>query len=179
MADLGGAGLSPLGEAVGIHAGGVLGPLARAQYAALARLRWRMFQNSLRSSKGALELGARAVSYVVFGLGGLAMGAGAGAATYALASGNQWRLLPVLFWVLAFLWQMIPIMLASFQEQFDLGILLRFPVRFGSYLLLYLVFGLVDISTSCWSEPFSPGSSAGWRSAERARFWARFSWLRC
>jgi ABC-2 type transport system permease protein len=147
MADLGGAGLSPLGEAVGIHAGGVLGPLARAQYAALARLRWRMFQNSLRSSKGALELGARAVSYVVFGLGGLAMGAGAGAATYALASGNQWRLLPVLFWVLAFLWQMIPIMLASFQEQFDLGILLRFPVRFGSYLLLYLVFGLVDIST--------------------------------
>ena len=30
MADLGGAGLSPLGEAAGIHAGGVLGSLARA-----------------------------------------------------------------------------------------------------------------------------------------------------
>ena len=147
MADLGGAGLSPLGEAAGIHAGGVLGSLARAQYAALARLRWRMFQNSLRSSKGALELGARAVSYVIYGIGGLGIGAGAGAATYALASGNQWRFLPILFWVVAFLWQMIPIMLASFQEQFDLGILLRFPVRFGSYLLLYLVFGLVDIST--------------------------------
>jgi ABC-2 type transport system permease protein len=52
-----------------------------------------------------------------------------------------------LFWVLAFLWQAIPIMLASFQEQFDLGILLRFPVRFGSYYLLYLVFGLLDVST--------------------------------
>jgi len=38
-------------------------------------------------------------------------------------------------------------MLASFQEQFDLGILLRFPVRFGSYFLLYVVFGLLDIST--------------------------------
>ena len=56
-------------------------------------------------------------------------------------------LFPVLFWVLAFLWQAIPVMLASFQEQFDLGILLRFPLRFGSYVLLYLVFGLVDIST--------------------------------
>jgi ABC-2 type transport system permease protein len=42
---------------------------------------------------------------------------------------------------------MIPILLASFQEQFDLGIILRFPVRFGSYYLLYLVFGLLDIST--------------------------------
>jgi ABC-2 type transport system permease protein len=149
MADLGGADLSPLGEAAGIHAGGVLGSLARAQYGALARLRWRMFQNSLRSSKGALELGARTVSYVIYALLGLAIGTGAGFAAYALASGdqNRWRFLPILFWVLGFLWQMIPIMLASFQEQFDLGILLRFPVRFGSYLLLYLVFGLVDIST--------------------------------
>ena len=42
---------------------------------------------------------------------------------------------------------MVPIMLASFQEQFDLGILLRFPVRFGSYYLLYVVFGLADVST--------------------------------
>jgi ABC-2 type transport system permease protein len=62
-------------------------------------------------------------------------------------SQNEWRFLPIVFWVLAFLWQMIPVMLASFQEQFDLGIILRFPVRFGSYFLLYLVFGLLDIST--------------------------------
>jgi ABC-2 type transport system permease protein len=42
---------------------------------------------------------------------------------------------------------MVPIMLASFQEQFDMSILLRFPVRFGSYYLLYVVFGLADVST--------------------------------
>ena len=41
------------------------------------------------------------------------------------------------------MWQMLPILLASFQEQFDLGILLRFPVGFGSYMLLYVIFGLV------------------------------------
>ena len=33
------------------------------------------------------------------------------------------------------------------QEQFDLGILLRFPVSFSTYYLLYVVFGLADIST--------------------------------
>ncbi len=38
-------------------------------------------------------------------------------------------------------------MMASLQEQFDLGILLRFPVSFRSYLLLYVFFGLGDIST--------------------------------
>ncbi|MGO9339700.1 MAG: hypothetical protein ACLPY1_19545 [Terracidiphilus sp.] len=147
MADLGAADLNGLGGAAAIHAGGMLGPLARAQYGALARLRWRMFSNGMRSSKGMLELGARTFSYIVYALMGLALGVGAGTASYFLVAGGQWRFLPVLFWVLAFLWQAIPVMLASFQEQFDMGILLRFPVRFGSYVLLFLVFGLVDIST--------------------------------
>jgi ABC-2 type transport system permease protein len=147
MADLGDAGGNGLGNRAAIDPGGVLGPLARAQYGALARLRWRMFSNSLRSTKGALELGARTFSYLVYGSMGLALGAGAGVVTYFLVVEDRWRFLPIVFWVLAFLWQMIPVMLASFQEQFDLGIILRFPVRFGSYFLLYLVFGLLDIST--------------------------------
>lgn len=147
MADLGGADLNGLSGAAAMHAGGMLGPLARAQYGALARLRWRMFSNGMRSNKGALELGARTFSYAVYAIMGLGLGSGAGVATYFLVAGGQWRYLTVLFWVLAFLWQVIPVMLASFQEQFDLGILLRFPVRFGSYVLLYLVFGLLDIST--------------------------------
>jgi ABC-2 type transport system permease protein len=147
MADLGDAGGNLLGNRAAIDHGGLVGPLARAQYGALVRLRWRMFVNSLRSTKGALELGARTFSYLVYGSMGLALGAGAGGVTYLLVVKDQWRFLPIVFWVLAFLWQMIPVMLASFQEQFDLGILLRFPVRFGSYFLLYLVFGLLDIST--------------------------------
>jgi len=147
MADLGGAGLSEAGGAAAMHAGGTLGPLARAQYGALARLRWRMFSNGMRSNKGMLELGARTFSYLVYAIIGLGLGAGSGITTYFLVAGGHWNFLPVLFWVLAFLWQVIPVMLASFQEQFDLGILLRFPVRFGSYVLLYLVFGLLDIST--------------------------------
>ncbi|HXR39109.1 MAG TPA: hypothetical protein VN776_08450, partial [Terracidiphilus sp.] len=149
-ADLGEAGLNGaggLGAPPASLAGGIMGTLARAQYGALARLRWRMFLNGLRSNKGALELGARTFSLLVYGLMGLGLGTGMGIATFFLVSRGEWRLLPILFWVLVFLWQAIPVMLASFQEQFDLGILLRFPVRFGSYMLLYLVFGLLDIST--------------------------------
>ena len=74
------------------------------------------------------------------------IGTGAGIGSYFLTL-NAVYLLPILFWVLMFLWVMVTILLASFQEQFDLSILLRFPLRFGSYFLLYIVFGLADPAT--------------------------------
>jgi ABC-2 type transport system permease protein len=147
MADLSGAG-GGLGEPARFApTGGFLGSLAQAQYGALAKLRWRMFANGLRSNKGAFELGARTFGWVIYAFLGVVLGSGAGVSAYLLVSNGKFEYLPILFWVLAFLWQMIPVMLASFQEQFDLGILLRFPVRFSSYVLLYLVFGLLDVST--------------------------------
>ena len=127
--------------------GGLLSPLARAQYAALARLRWRVFVNGLRSKLGAFELGARVVAYVMYGILGLSLGAGAGAIAYSLADSQNWQYSPIVFWVVCLIWQVVPIMLASFQEQFDLSSLLRFPVAFRSFFLLYVVFGLSDLST--------------------------------
>jgi ABC-2 type transport system permease protein len=127
--------------------GGPLGALARAQYAALAGLRWRLWINGLRSNQGAIELGARTISFVFYALVGLVLGAGMGAGAYALASNGMWTFLPILFWVLFVLWQVFPVMLASFQEQFDLAALLRFPVSFATFFLLYVVFGLADTST--------------------------------
>ena len=127
--------------------GGLLSPLARSQYAALARLRWCVFVNGLRSKLGAFELGARAVAYVLYGVMGLGLGAGAGAIAYSLASSQNWQYSPIVFWVVCLIWQVVPIMLASFQEQFDLSSLLRFPVGFRSFFLLYVVFGLSDVST--------------------------------
>lgn len=126
--------------------GGIFGAQAQAQYAAMGRLRWDMFRNSLRSRKGALELGARTVALTIYGIMGVALGTGVGIGSYFLTL-NAIYLLPILFWVLMFIWVMMTILLASFQEQFDLGILLRFPVRFGSYYLLYIVFGLADPAT--------------------------------
>jgi hypothetical protein len=45
--------------------GGIFGAQASAQYAAMAALRWNMLRNSLRSRKGALELGARTVGLLI------------------------------------------------------------------------------------------------------------------
>jgi ABC-2 type transport system permease protein len=120
---------------------------ARAQYAAMAALRWHMFINGLRFKRGVFELGARTVSFVLYAFMGLGLGTMMGVGAYIMASEEKWQFLPAVFWVVCILWQVGPVMLASFQEQFDLGILLRFPVRFRSYYLLYVVFGLADVSS--------------------------------
>ncbi len=126
---------------------GPFSALAREQYRALAAMRWSLFRNSLRSSQGAIELGARTIAFFFYGLMGLGMAAGFGAGAYALVASEKWEILPILFWVMFVLWQAVPVTLASFQEQFDLGGLLRFPVSFGAFYLLHVVFGLVDPSS--------------------------------
>lgn len=127
--------------------GGMLGWEARTQYAALARMRWQMFRNGLRSIHGLLDLGATGIAWLLYSLYGLGLGAGLCAAAYSLASRSSWQYLAILFWAISILWLMFPIAVASFQEQSDLGTLLRFPVRFASYLLLDLISGLMEAST--------------------------------
>ncbi|HEU5350914.1 MAG TPA: hypothetical protein VFU55_04915 [Terracidiphilus sp.] len=128
-------------------AGGWLSPLARAQYDALARMRWQVFLSGLKAIRGITELGARGVQLFVFSLMGIGLGIGLSVASYQIASKSQWAFLPVVFWGVAFLWQTVPIGLASFQDQFDMSSLLRFPVSFGTFYVLYVVFGLLDVST--------------------------------
>jgi ABC-2 type transport system permease protein len=128
-------------------AGGPFSRLALAQYAALAQMRLRVVANSFRTASGAVEVGARAVSYLIYSMIGFGLGVGAGAAAYLIASHNHLGTLAVEFWALFVLWQALSIVLASFLEQFDLNNLLRFPVSFGSFLLLHLISGLTDVST--------------------------------
>jgi ABC-2 type transport system permease protein len=141
MADIGVAGEADLTS----PSGGIFSRLARVQYAALTRMRASLFVNAIRSGAGAIEFSARAVSFAIYCFIGVAIGAGAGATMYSLLSANEWSLVSVEFWVLCVVWQAISIALASFQEQFDLTGLLRFPVNFGSFVLLHLIFGLIDI----------------------------------
>ncbi len=124
-----------------------LGALARAQYSAILTLRWRLLVNSLRTSKGVLEFGAKAFAILMYSSLGFMMAIGFGFGSYEMAANHQMRSLPILLWVVFFIWQGFPILLASFQQQFDLAILLRFPIRFDSYVLLSLLFGLSDLST--------------------------------
>jgi ABC-2 type transport system permease protein len=127
--------------------GGMFGAMAREQYAALASLRWLQLRNGLRSINGILDLGATGIALLFFTVVSLALGFGLGAAAYGIASQEHWQYLPLLFWALCLLWQMVPVLFASYQQQLDLSMLLRFPVRFDSFFLMYLFFGLMDAST--------------------------------
>ncbi len=126
---------------------GPVSTLARRQYSALARMRWQMFQNGLRSTRGIFEVGARTLAYTIYAVGGLGISVGIGFGAWGMVSRGKPQFLPILFWAVFLIWQLLPVLLASFQEQFDLGILLRFPLRFSSYVLLYMVFGIIDVST--------------------------------
>jgi ABC-2 type transport system permease protein len=120
---------------------------ARAQYGALAGMRWCAFRNSIRSTRGAMELGARIATGLVFSLVGLGIATGLAAGAYEMVSHGGWKFLPILFWSVFVLWQVVPITIASFQQQFDMAGLLRFPVSFGTFFVLNLLFGLIDAST--------------------------------
>jgi ABC-2 type transport system permease protein len=135
------------GVGVNRTGGGMLGREARTQYAAVARMHWRMFMNGLRSIHGLLDLGSTGIAWMFYSIFGLGLGIGLYAAAHSIASRASWQYLPILFWAISFLWLMFPVLATSFQERSDLGILLRFPVHFGSYFLLYLISSLMEAST--------------------------------
>jgi ABC-2 type transport system permease protein len=150
MAGIAGTGIGSPVDSAGTAAtleGGVFSVLARAQYAALAAMRWNAFRNGLRSSRGALEAAASGLNYLLYGLMGLGVTAGLGGGAYSMISKGEIDLLPVLFWTVFLLWQATPLVMASYQQQFDLAGLLRFPLGFAPFYLLHLIFGMVDSAT--------------------------------
>ena len=121
------------------------GSLARHQYSAILWMRYRMLTNSIRSVQGAFEFSAKGVAFIIYSMMGIGLGIGLGAGTYQLVRSEHFQYLPALFWTVFLVWQVLPIALASFQEQFDISSLLRFPLSFGSFYLLSIAFGLVDV----------------------------------
>lgn len=123
----------------------------RGQFAAIARLRWQLFRNSLRSRRGKAELFSSILIgtvFVVFGLGG-SVGYGAGA--YYFVSQNKAEWLAVLLWPVFFFWQFFPIMATTFTENMDSSAFLRFPLVYRAYFLVRLAYGLFDPATTVGS----------------------------
>lgn len=150
MAGMTNAGMGQSGESAGVllpTGGGAFSPLARAQYAALAAMRWHAFRYSIRTTRGAFEAAATGLNYVLYGLMGLGIMVGLAGGAYSMVSKGHFVLLPILFWAVFFMWQTMPLVIASFQQQFDLKDLLRFPLGFGPFYLLHVIFGVVDSTT--------------------------------
>jgi ABC-2 type transport system permease protein len=114
------------------------------QLAAIAWLRWRLFVNALRTTRGQLELLSHIVISLAFTIGGLGGATGIGVAAFFLLSSGKPEMLAVLFWAIFFFWQVFPIMSAAFTNNPDSSDLLRFPLSYSSYFLVRLTYGAFD-----------------------------------
>jgi ABC-2 type transport system permease protein len=126
-------------------------PEIRGQFAAIARVRWQLFVNGLRTIRGRLEVVARGFMFLGFAVLGLGGFLGLGATAWYFVSHENAEWLAVLLWPLFLSWQLFPVMATAFTENVDSSNLLRFPLSFPSYFLIRLVYGSLDLSTAIGS----------------------------
>lgn len=119
-------------------------PGIRQQIALVARLRWNLFTNSLRTLKGRLE--AVSVGFVWLMMSGLILGGGAamGIGAFFLVTYGHQVWLAALLWLVFLYWQFSPLFAAAVGAQFDFTNLLRYPMRFSSFFTLSLAYGLFE-----------------------------------
>jgi ABC-2 type transport system permease protein len=134
-------------------AGLTFSPDMRGQFAAIARVRWQLFVNSMRTIRGRMEVVARGFTFLVFGMGGIVGSIAIGfTAWYCVSSGRvDW--LPLLLWPVFLFWQLVPVMASAFTENVDSSNLLRFPLTFPSYFLIRIAYGSLDpptVMSSLW-----------------------------
>jgi ABC-2 type transport system permease protein len=123
----------------------------RGQLTAIANLRWRVFVNSLRSTRGKMELASRVIVGVAFAIGGLGGALGMGGSTWYFVSRGKPEYLPILFWPVFVFWQVFPVMATAFTNNPDSSDLLRFPLSYPSYFLVRLAYGSFDPATAVGS----------------------------
>lgn len=127
---------------------GAFSPPARRQYAAMIWVQSRIFLNSFRTPRGGFELGARVLSMTMFFFVSIGPAVGMGIAAYQAALHQRPLGIAILFWTLCLVWQFFSAFAPALAGQNpDLNHLLRFPVSFGSWMLLYLVYGIASPST--------------------------------
>ena len=120
----------------------------RSQLAAIAWLRWRLFSNSLRTTRGKLELVSRILVSLAFTLLGLGGAAGMALGAYYFVSSGRPQMLALLLWPVCIFWQGFPLMATAFTNNPDSSELLHFPLTYRSYFLVRLAYGSLDPATA-------------------------------
>src|SRR5260370_14241711 len=123
----------------------------RGQLAAIAGLRWRIFVNSLRSTRGKMELVSRVIVGLAFAIGGIGGALGMGGSAWYFGSRGKAEYLAVLLWPVFVFWQVFPVMATAFTNNPDSSDLLRFPLSYRSYFLVRLAYGSFDPATALGS----------------------------
>jgi ABC-2 type transport system permease protein len=120
---------------------------SRAQFTALAKLRWCIFRNAFRRKGGAGELVARLIFLPLIAAIAIGPIIGAGIGAYVLTSDDRLTLLPLLTWLIFALWLLVLLNISPPSLSFDINSILRFPLSFPRYLTARIFFGLLSAST--------------------------------
>jgi ABC-2 type transport system permease protein len=123
----------------------------RGQFAAIARVRWQLFVNSLRTIRGRMEVVARGFIFFGFGMGAIIGSVALGFSAWYFVSSGRVDWLPLLLWPVFLFWQLFPVMASAFTENVDSSNLLRFPLTFPCYFLIRIAYGSLDPSTAMGS----------------------------
>jgi ABC-2 type transport system permease protein len=132
-------------------AGLTFSPEIRGQFSAIARVRWQLFVNSLRTVRGRMEVVAHGFMFVGFGMAAIFGSVGLGFTAWYFVSSGRVDWLPVLLWPVFLFWQLFPVMASAFTENVDSSNLLRFPLSFPTYFLIRIAYGSLDPSTAMGS----------------------------
>lgn len=116
----------------------------RAQFAAVAWLRWRIFANSFRRKGSTADLVAILIAAPIFGLIALAVAGVAGYAAYMFTSDYEMNRISWLLWGTFLLCQLLNINIGQPGTSFDPTHLIRFPLRSRNYIILRLFFGILS-----------------------------------
>ncbi|NYF90616.1 hypothetical protein RBB79_13480 [Tunturiibacter empetritectus] len=117
---------------------------SRAQFAALAQLRWCIFRNAFRRKGGTGELIARILFVPFLAIIAIFPILGAGIGAHLLVVTNRLAMLSAITWGVFLLWQLVVLNISAPGLSFDVNTIIRFPISFPRYLLARLFFGLLS-----------------------------------
>jgi hypothetical protein len=89
------------------------------QVALVAGLRWRMFRNSLITTRGKMDFVARVLLGLLAAVWAVGTGVGLGIGAYFITARGKFVLLGIMFWVVFLLWQLMPLMVAASHPSFN------------------------------------------------------------
>lgn len=132
----------------------------REQVAIIAELRWRLFVNGLRTVRGRVDAVSRA--FAVLSRVGLVVAVAfmSGVGGFIAAHDEDYWLFAAVLWGVSLIWQIYPLLAATSSVQFDFRNLLRFPLRFSSFVALSVAYGMADpaaVAGTCWLATFALG----------------------
>jgi ABC-2 type transport system permease protein len=107
-------------------------------------LRWRLFVNGLRTATGKLNLVFQIIAGAFIGLVVVGFGPLLGIGSWYAVRYGKPVLLSVELWLVFLVWLLFPLLISGFGAESDPVSLLRFPLRYSTFVLLALAHGVFD-----------------------------------